>query len=109
MIVKIKVKSIPHLLTSLKNIDHISCEQMCVYIYIYIYIYIYLYAIHLQQDMQISFAKLGFASGNIFIFIWFISVIINWINLFIFYISAELPKTYLPDCMLSSRHVRVSE
>ena len=43
-------------------------------------------------------------SGNIFIFIWFI---INWINLFIFYISAELPETYLPDYMLSSCHVQV--
>ena len=57
-------KSMPHLLTSLKNIDsHFLLPN----------IYIFKKYIHLQQVMQSSFAKLGFASGNIFIFIWFIS------------------------------------
>ena len=57
-------KSMPHLLTSLKNTDSPFLLPN---------IYIFKKYIHLQQVMQSSFAKLGFASGNIFIFIWFIS------------------------------------
>ena len=71
----------PHLPTSLKNIDlHFllakkykiySLYLYKVYIYIYIYIYIYLYKVYIfllsifNKTCKFPFAKLGFASDNI--------------------------------------------
>ena len=50
-----------------------------------------------HRTCKISFAKLGLACGKIIHFyLVHFYIIINRINLYIFYISAELSKTYLP-------------
>ena len=50
-----------------------------------------------HKTCKFSFDKLGFASDKIIHFyLVHFYIITNWINLFIFHISAELSKTYLP-------------